>query len=106
MLALYQQGKISLEKVIEKMCHAPAECFRVHERGYLREGYWADMVLFDTNTEWTVASDNILYKCGWSPLEGQLFKSKVHKTFVNGNVVYDNGVLTEHTKGQRLLFKD
>ena len=105
MLELYYQNKISLEKIIEKMCHAPADCFGVYERGYLREGYHADLVLFDTETQWKVAPDNILYKCGWSPFEGYDFKGKIHHTFVNGNQVYKNGVFDESQKGQRLLFK-
>ena len=106
MLELYHQGKISLEKIIEKMCHAPADCFRVYERGYLREGYHADMVLFDTTSSFTVHPSNIYYKCGWSPFEDYSFQSQVHKTFVNGNIVYDNGAFYEEKKGQRLLFKD
>ena len=105
MLELYHQKKISLEKIIEKMCHAPADCFGVYERGYLREGYHADMVLFDTNTRWQVAPANILYKCGWSPFEGYDFTGKVHHTFVNGQWVYKNGVFDESQKGQRLAFK-
>ena len=105
MLELYHQKKISLEKIIEKMCHAPADCFGVYERGYLREGYHADMVLFDTKTQWKVTPQNILYKCAWSPLEGYEFTGKVHHTFVNGNQVYKNGAFDESTKGQRLLFK-
>jgi dihydroorotase len=105
MLELYHQKKISLEKIIEKMCHAPADCFGVYERGYLREGYHADVVLFDTKTQWKVAADNILYKCGWSPFEGYDFTGKVHHTFVNGNWVYKNGAFDESQRGQRLLFK-
>lgn len=105
MLELYHQGHITLERIIEKMCHAPAECFHVHERGYLREGYHADMVLFDTKTKWTVAPDNIYYKCGWSPFEQYEFTGKVHKTLVNGHLVFDNGTFDESQKGQRLLFK-
>jgi dihydroorotase len=105
MLELYHQDKISLEKIIEKICHAPADCFGVYERGYLREGYPADVVLFDTKTKWKVAKDNILYKCGWSPLEGYEMTGKVKHTFVNGNWVYNNGVFNESIKGQRLAFK-
>ncbi len=106
MLELHHQGKITLEKMIEKMCHAPAECFGVHERGYLREGYHADMVLFDKTSKWTVAPANILYKCGWSPFEDYEFTGRVHKTLVNGNIVYDNGTFDESVKGQRLEFKN
>ena len=105
MLELYHQGKISIEKIVEKMCHAPADCFRVSERGYIREGYFADLVLFDTRSRWTVAPENIYYKCGWSPLEGFAFTGRVHKTFVNGNLVFDNGIFDETIKGQRLEFK-
>ena len=105
MLELYHQKKISLEKIVEKMCHAPADCFRVYERGYVREGYHADLALFDITTKWTVAPDNILYKCGWSPLEGQEFTGKVQKTFVNGNLVYTEGKFNERIKGHRLEFK-
>jgi dihydroorotase len=105
MLELYHQGKISMEKIVEKMCHAPADCFRVSERGYIREGYYADLVLFDTTSRWTVAPENIYYKCGWSPLEGFAFTGRVHKTFVNGNMVFDNGIFDESIKGLRLEFK-
>jgi dihydroorotase len=105
MLELYHQKKISLEKIVEKMCHANADCFGVYERGYLREGYHADLAIFDTKTAWKVATDNILYKCKWSPLEGYEFTGKVHHTFVNGHHVYKNGTFDESVKGQRLLFK-
>lgn len=104
MLEFYHQGKISLERIIEKMCHAPAECFEIKERGYLREGYYADIMMFDTNTGWKVEKDNILYKCGWSPFEGYGFTGKVHNTFVSGHLVYKNGVFDESVKGQRLAF--
>lgn len=104
MLQFYHEGKISLEKVIEKMCHAPAVCFQIKERGYLREGYYADVVLFNTNSPWTVQPENILYKCGWSPLENHTFNSKVLSTFVNGNLVYNNNTFTEQIKGKRIEF--
>lgn len=104
MLQFYHDKKISLEKIVEKMCHAPAICFEVKDRGYVREGYFADMVLFDTKTNWKVDASNILYKCGWSPFDGYEFKGKVSKTFVNGNLVYNNGVFDENVKGERLLF--
>jgi dihydroorotase len=104
MLEFYHQGKISLERIIEKMCHAPADCFEIAERGYLREGYFADIMMFDTNTGWKVEKGNILYKCGWSPFEGNTFTGKVHNTFVSGHLVYSNGVFNEQTKGQRLAF--
>ncbi|MCL4109196.1 UNVERIFIED_CONTAM: hypothetical protein GTU68_028377 [Idotea baltica] len=89
MLDFHKEGKISLEKIVEKMCHAPAECFRVKDRGYLREGYWADLALVDLEQEWMVEKNNVLYKCGWSPLEGKTFKGKVDKTILNGQLVYD-----------------
>lgn len=104
MLEFYHQGKITIEKVVEKMCHTPAEIFRVKERGFLRKGYMADIVLLDLNAPWTVATDNILYKCGWSPFEGTEFKSKVTHTFVNGCLVYNNGSFNESVKGRRLEF--
>jgi dihydroorotase len=104
MLELYHQGKISLEKIVEKMCHNIAEIYRIKERGYIREGYYADLVLVDLNSEWKVTSENILYKCKWSPFENQRFKSQVSKTFVNGKLVYDNGIFNESKKGMRLKF--
>lgn len=104
MLEFYQQGKISLERIVEKMCHAPADCFRVKNRGYIREGYFADLAIVDMHTSWKVSKENILFKCGWSPLEQHAFTGKVTQTFVNGHLVYNNGVFDESTKGQRLLF--
>ena len=104
MLELYHKGKITLEKIAEKMAHAVADCFQIEKRGYIREGYFADLVLVDLKTSWTVDKSNILYKCGWSPFEGYTFNSKVTHTFVNGNLVYANGAFDEHTKGQRLKF--
>ena len=104
MLDFHHQQKISLEKIIEKMCHAPADCFQVKNRGYLREGYFADIAIVDIQKEYTISKENILYKCGWSPLENKTFKGEVIQTFVNGNLVYNNGVFDENTKGQRLLF--
>jgi dihydroorotase len=103
MLEFYHAGRITLEQIVEKMCHNPAEIFNVAERGYIREGYYADMVLVDLNDPWTVTKDNILYKCGWSPFEGRTFKSKVVMTFVNGNVVYDKGVFHQH-EAQQITF--
>jgi dihydroorotase len=105
MLQLHHQGKISLDRIVQKMCHHPAEIFQVKKRGYIREGYYADLVLLDPKIEWTVTKDNILYKCGWSPLEGQKLTGKVTHTFVNGNLVYDEGVFNEATKGMRLEFE-
>ena len=104
MLEFYHQGKVSLEWIVNKMCHAPADCFQLKERGFIREGYYADLVVLDTNDSWTVAKDNILYHCGWSPFEGTKFKSRISKTFVNGNLVYDNAVFDESTRGMRLEF--
>ncbi|MBK8353183.1 MAG: dihydroorotase [Saprospirales bacterium] len=104
MLDFHHQQKISLEKIIEKMCHAPADCFQVKNRGYLREGYFADIAIVDIQKEYTITNQNILYKCGWSPLENKTFKGEVTQTFVNGNLVYNNGLFDESKKGQRLLF--
>lgn len=104
MLELVQQGKISMERVVEKMCHAPADCFHVRKRGYLDEGYWADVVILDPEKEWTVEKKNLHYKCNWSPLEGKTLKGQVQTTIVNGNIVYDQGGFYEDNKGQRLLF--
>lgn len=104
MLELHRRGKISLEYIVQKMCHAPATCFHVQKRGFIREGYWADLVLVDLNSSWKVEKSNILYKCRWSPLEGETFHSKVTCTFVNGNLVYSNGAFNESSKGQRILF--
>jgi dihydroorotase len=104
MLEKAREGKISVERVVEKMCHAPADLFRIDKRGYIREGYWADLVLVHPNQHWTVAKDNLLYKCGWSPLEGTTFHSRIVSTFVNGNMVYNNGAINELYKGMRLEF--
>ncbi|RZK68148.1 MAG: hypothetical protein EOO95_00655 [Pedobacter sp.] len=104
MLQYYKQGKISLEKIVEKMSHAVAECFQIAERGYSREGYFADLVMVDLDAETNVSKDNILYKCGWSPLEGTEFPAKITHTFVNGNLVYENGRIIDSHKGQRLSF--
>ena len=104
MLELFHQGKISIEKLVEKMCHNVAEMYRIKERGFIREGYYADLILVDLNNKWKVTSENILYKCGWSPFENIYFKSKISKTFVNGNLVYDNGFINEQQRGMRLEF--
>ena len=104
MLEFYHQGKISIERIVEKMCHAPADLFDVRERGYLREGYFADLVLVDLNKEYTVTKNNIAYKCGWSPIENHTFKDSVNKTFVNGHIVFNKGSFDESRKGARLLF--
>ncbi len=104
MLEMSKQGKIPIEKVVDKMCHKPADLFRIDKRGYIREGYHADLVVVDPNDSWTVNKDNILYKCAWSPLEGQSFSHKVHYTFVNGQMVYAQGKIYYQNKGKRLVF--
>ena len=104
MLDFYHQHKISIEKIAEKMCHAPAVCFQVDKRGFIREGYYADLVIVDTNSKTEVDKSNILYKVGWSPFEGHVFKSKITHTFVNGRLVYKHGKFDESVKGQRLKF--
>jgi dihydroorotase len=104
MLEFYHKGIISLEKIVEKMSHSPAILFNIQKRGFIREGYHADLVVVDMNTNWKVDKSNILYKCGWSPLEGTTLRSEVVQTFVNGNLVYDYGKFDENVKGQRLLF--
>lgn len=99
-----KQGKISIEKIVEKTAHNPAILFQIEKRGYLKEGYYADIVIVDPNKSWEVNKENILYKCGWSPFEGQTFNSKISHTFVNGNLVYENDQVAETPFGQRLLF--
>jgi len=109
MLEMSRNGKISIEKVVEKMCHAPADLFGIEKRGYIRKGYKADLVIVDA-ARWTVSKENILSKCGWSPFEGESFYYFVNQTFVNGNLVYENnnpnstGTFFEETKGERLTF--
>ncbi len=104
MLELWHRKVISLEKIVEKMCHNPAILFNVRKRGFIREGYKADLCLVDPESSWTVSAENILYKCGWSPFEGTTFRSRVVRTIVNGTIVYDDGVLKDDYRGQRLLF--
>ncbi|PCI06774.1 MAG: dihydroorotase [Flavobacteriaceae bacterium] len=99
-----KDGKISLEKVVEKMCHNPAILFQISKRGFIKEGYYADLVLVDPKNPWTVTKENILYKCGWSPFEGTTFQSKITHTFVNGNLIYNNGEFDDTIKGQRIEF--
>ncbi len=99
MLEFYRQGLISLEKIAEKMCHNPAVLYHIEKRGFIREGYFADLTMVDLNASWTVDKDGIYSKCGWSPLEGTTFHSKVIRTFVNGNLVYENGTFDDRTKG-------
>jgi dihydroorotase len=110
MLDYYKQGRISLEKIVQKMCHAVADCFSIHQRGYIREGYYADLVIVDPRGSTTVTKENILYKCGWSPFEGHSFGAAITHTFVNGNLVftadkwYGKGGWNESVKGKRLTF--
>ncbi len=104
MLEFYRQGKISLEKVVEKMAHSPAICFQIENRGFIREGYWADLVLVDLNKPLTVSRSNVLSKCGWSPFEGQTFSSSVVSTIVSGKLVYEQGVIKDGIVGKRLSF--
>ncbi len=104
MLEMHHRGKISIEKIVEKMCHNPAILFDVERRGYIKEGYFADLVLVDLNNPWTVTKENTLYKCGWSPFEGTTFKSRITHTFVNGNVAYQNSKFSEVKYAKRLTF--
>ncbi|MCB0409232.1 MAG: dihydroorotase [Flavobacteriales bacterium] len=106
MLEHYHNGKISLEKLIEKMTHAVADCFNIDKRGFIRKGYFADLVVVDLNNPWEVNKENILYKCGWSPFEGTTFRSKVLQTYVNGTLVYNNGNFDENYRGKRLMFNN
>ncbi|MFA7445107.1 MAG: dihydroorotase [Flavobacteriaceae bacterium] len=107
LVALFEahlQGKISVEKIVEKTAHNPAKIFKIKKRGFIKEGYYADLTIINTHQPWNVKKENILYKCGWSPFEGTNFKSKITHTFVNGQLVYQNGKVKEITAGQRLLF--
>jgi len=106
MMRMVQEGKLSMEKVVEKMCHAPAECFQIAHRGYIEEGQFADIAVIDPTVEWTVSPENVLYKCGWSPLENEKFQGRVEKTFVNGKQVFDIDKFDNIIQGQgsRLIF--
>ena len=104
MMEAYAKGKISVEKIVEKMCHNPAKLFKIENRGFIREGYFADLVIVNPHMPWNVMKENILYKCGWSPLEGTNFKSRISHTFVNGKLVYTNGKVKDILAGQRLTF--
>ncbi len=104
MLEAYHQGKISLEKIVEKMAHNPAILFDVEKRGYIKEGYYADFIIADLNNPWTVTKDNIFYKCGWSPFEGTTFKSRITHTFINGMLCYQNFKIMDVKAGKRLTF--
>jgi dihydroorotase len=99
-----KENVLSIEKAVEKMCHNPAKIFKVEKRGFIKEGYYADLVLVDPNAAQTVSKENVLYKCGWSPFEGVEFSSTITHTFVNGNLMFDNGKFNEEIKGERLLF--
>jgi len=105
MLEFYKERKISLEKIVEKMCHAPADCFQISKRGYIREGYQADLVLVDLNSSYQVHKSNLLYHCDWSPLEGQTFHSKITHTIVSGHLAYEHGRFHEERMGMRLEFE-
>lgn len=105
MLELAKQGKISKEEVVDKMCHAPATLFRVNKRGYIREGYFADLVLINPNKDYTITQDNILYKCKWSPLENETVSASIEKTFLNGQIAFENGLVNE-VRGQALTFNN
>jgi dihydroorotase len=104
MLELCRKGVFTEELIVEKMSHAPASLFGIKERGFIRKGYYADLVIVNPNVAWTVGKKNILYKCGWSPLEGETFSHRVEKTFVNGHIVYDNGRFDENFRGKELIF--
>lgn len=104
MLYYFKEGKISLEKIVEKMSHAVATCFQIEDRGFVREGNFADLVLVDLNQSFTVKKENILYKCGWSPLENFTFPASITHTIINGHIVYEKGVFNESNKGMRLKF--
>ena len=101
----YHKGKISIEKLVEKMSHNPAILFQIEKRGFIREGYYADLILVDPHNPWTVTSENILYKCGWSPFEGTTFKSRITHTILNGNLVYHNTKFTNQNSAMRLTFE-
>ncbi len=104
MLSYVHEGKLTIEKLVEKMCHAPAVCFQIKERGFIREGYYADLVLIDPKKPMTVNKNNILYRCGWSPLEGVTLPASITHTLVSGQIVYENGEVLDHIRGQRLIF--
>lgn len=104
MIEFYHQGKISLEKIASKMAHDVATCFRIRDRGFIKEGYFADLVLVDLNSKFTVQKENLMYKCKWSPFEGTTFNSRIITTLVNGNVVFNNNKITDGIAGQRMTF--
>jgi dihydroorotase len=104
-MELFHRGLISMEKIVEKMCHNPAILFGVAQRGFLREGYKADITIVNPDSPFTVEKQNLLYRCGWSPFEGVTFRSRVHTTLVNGEVVYTGGRVADHIRGQQISFK-
>lgn len=104
LLQKYKEGVISLEKIVEKMCHNPARLFEIEKRGFVKEGFFADLVVVNTNDAWKVTKENIAYKCGWSPFEGSTFSSKVTHTFVNGHLAYENGNFSEKRNAKRVTF--
>jgi len=104
LLTAHKEGKISLEKIVQKACHNPAILFQISKRGYLREGYFADLVLVDLNSETTVKKEDLLYQCGWSPFEGTTFGAKVLQTWVNGQTVYANDQIIENKAALQLTF--
>jgi dihydroorotase len=105
MLELVHEGVYTVEQVVEKMCHAPARLFKVHRRGFVREGHAADLVLVDPQAPWVVTKENLLYKCGWSPFEGTRFRSRVLRTWVNGRTVFADGRVDDAVRGERLIFE-
>jgi dihydroorotase len=104
MMDFVKKGRISIERAVEKLSHAPAICFHINKRGFIRKGYFADLVLVDLNASQTVEKSNLLYKCGWSPFEGHTFSSLVDSTFVNGRRVFHQGKFNEEVKGQAITF--
>ena len=104
LLTAVQQGKTSLEKLVEKACHNPAILFKIQKRGFLREGFFADLILVDLNQKFTVVKEDLLYQCRWSPFEGTTFGATIIKTFVNGNLVYDKVKIIESALGNKLTF--
>ncbi len=105
MLSHFFENKISLEKIVEKMCHAPAECFQIEKRGFLREGFWADFSLVNLDATQLVSNENIFYQCAWSPFLGKTWRGKIEKTFVSGHLAFDNGTFFNDKMGERLLFE-
>ena len=105
LMEAHHNGKISIEKMVEKMAHNPAILFQIEKRGFIRKGYFADLILVDPNNPWTVTSENILYKCGWSPFEGTTFKSRITHTILNGALIYHNAQFAEHNAAMRLTFE-